>query len=444
MPLREDKLVNKIVTKFGGSSLANAAQFSKVRDILQLVPDRMYVVPSAPGKRFKEDEKVTDLLYRCYREAQAGEDITATFDKISERYHDIHRDLRLKVDLDAHLSEIREQIAAGASADYCASRGEYLNGLLLADYLGWRFLDSAKGVAFTMDGQLDSEKTQAQLSALLDDDVPTVVPGFYGAAPDGTIRTFSRGGSDVTGALVARAVQADTYENWTDVSGFLMADPRVVDNPHEISSITYKELRELSYMGASVLHEDAMFPVHKAGIPTNIRNTNKPYHPGTFILVDAPQTSGTITGIAGKKGFSVISIEKGMMNAELGFGRRVLAVLEEAGLSFEHLPTGIDTMCVVVDGKELAPVRQQVLDRIVEVTNADSLTVHDNMAVIATVGRGMVRNCGTAGRLFLAMAKARVNVRMIDQGSSELSIIVGVDDADFEKTIRAIYQEFVG
>ena len=436
--------MNKIVTKFGGSSLADAKQFAKVRDILQLVPDRMYVVPSAPGKRFKEDEKVTDLLYRCHREAQAGEDISATFAKISERYHDIHSDLKLKVDLDAHLEDIRAQIAAGASADYCASRGEYLNGLLLADYLGWRFLDSAEGVAFTMDGQLDSEKTQEQLSKLLDDDVPTVVPGFYGAAPDGTIRTFSRGGSDITGALVSRAVSADVYENWTDVSGFLMADPRVVENPHEISSITYKELRELSYMGASVLHEEAMFPVHKAGIPTNIRNTNKPYHPGTFILLDAPQTSGTITGIAGKKGFSVISIEKGLMNAEVGFGRRVLAVLEEAGLCFEHLPTGIDTMCVVVEGKELAPVRQQVLDRIQEVTGADTLTVHDNMAVIATVGRGMVRNCGTAGRLFLAMAKARVNVRMIDQGSSELSIIVGVDDADFEKTIRAIYQEFVG
>lgn len=436
--------MEKIVTKFGGSSLADAAQFNKVRDILMLESARIYVVPSAPGKRFKEDEKVTDLLYRCHREAQAGGDIAETFGKISARYHEIHRALGLKVDLDAHLDDIRANIAAGASADYCASRGEYLNGLLLADFLGWRFLDSARGIAFTEDGQLDSEKTQEQLSALLADDEPTVVPGFYGAAPDGSIRVFSRGGSDITGALVARAVNADTYENWTDVSGFLMADPRVVEGAKEISSITYKELRELSYMGASVLHEEAMFPVHKAGIPTNIRNTNKPYHPGTSILVEAPQTSGTITGIAGKKGFSVISIEKAMMNAELGFGRRVLSVLEENGLSFEHLPTGIDTMCVIVEGKELAPVREKVLSRIVEITNADTLTVHDNMSVIATVGRGMVRNCGTAGRLFLAMAKARVNVRMIDQGSSELSIIVGVDDADFEKTIRAIYQEFVG
>ena len=432
------------VAKFGGSSLADAAHFKKVREILLADADRRIVVPSAPGKRSSVDVKVTDLLYQCNRLASSGKDIDEAFDRIVERYETIASDLELAIDLKPYLDEVRKQIQLGAGEDYAASRGEYLNGILLADYMGWDFVDPQQGIFFDAQGQLDSEKTQEQLSALLNDDVPTVVPGFYGAAPDGTIRTFSRGGSDITGALVARAVNADTYENWTDVSGFLMADPRVVDNPHEISSITYKELRELSYMGASVLHEEAMFPVHRAGIPTNIRNTNKPYHPGTFILVEAPQTSGTITGIAGKKGFSVISIEKAMMNAELGFGRRVLAVLEEEGLSFEHLPTGIDTMCVVVAGDDLAPVRERVLGRIMEVTNADTLTVHDNMSVIATVGRGMVRNCGTAGRLFLAMAKARVNVRMIDQGSSELSIIVGVDDADFEKTIRAIYQEFVG
>lgn len=438
--------MNKIVTKFGGSSLADATQFAKVRGILELEPARLYVVPSAPGKRYKEDEKITDLLYRCYRQQAAGQDYQPTFARIVDRYMGIAKELSLKVDIMAALNEVNARIGQGASADYCASRGEYLNGMLLADYLGWRFLDSATAVFFDEHGNLDSDKTQQVMSELLADGQPTVVPGFYGCGADGEVKTFSRGGSDITGAIVARAVNADMYENWTDVSGFMMADPRIVENPREISSITYKELRELSYMGASVFHEDAMFPVHKAGIPTNIRNTNKPYHPGTIISLNAPLENSvpTITGIFGHKGYSVISVEKAMMNAELGFGRRVLQVLEEAGISFEHLPTGIDTMCVVVNGEALAPKREQVLARIVELVEPDSITVHDNMSIIATVGRGMVHNCGTAARLFSAMSRARINVRMIDQGSSELSIIVGVDDADFEATIRAIYGEFVG
>lgn len=438
--------MSKIVTKFGGSSLADATQFAKVRGILELEPARQYVVPSAPGKRYKEDEKITDLLYRCYRQQAAGQDYQPTFARIVDRYMGIARELGLKVDIKAALDEVNERIGQGASADYCASRGEYLNGMLLADYLGWRFLDSATAVFFDEHGNLDSEKTQQVLSGKLADGLPTVVPGFYGCGADGQVKTFSRGGSDITGAIVARAVNADMYENWTDVSGFMMADPRIVENPREIASITYKELRELSYMGASVFHEDAMFPVHRAGIPTNIRNTNKPYHPGTIISLNAPLENSvpTITGIFGHKGYSVISVEKAMMNAELGFGRRVLQVLEEAGISFEHLPTGIDTMCVVVNGEALAPKREQVLARIVELVEPDSITVHDNMSIIATVGRGMVHNCGTAARLFSAMSRARINVRMIDQGSSELSIIVGVDDADFEATIRAIYNEFVG
>lgn len=438
--------MNKIVTKFGGSSLADATQFAKVRGILELEPARQYVVPSAPGKRYKEDEKITDLLYRCYRQQAAGQDYQPTFARIVDRYMGIAKELGLKVDIMAALDEVNSRIGQGASADYCASRGEYLNGMLLADYLGWRFLDSATAVFFDEQGNLDSEKTQQVMSGLLADGLPTVVPGFYGCGADGQVKTFSRGGSDITGAIVARAVNADMYENWTDVSGFMMADPRIVENPREIASITYKELRELSYMGASVFHEDAMFPVHRAGIPTNIRNTNKPYHPGTIISLNAPLENSvpTITGIFGHKGYSVISVEKAMMNAELGFGRRVLQVLEEAGISFEHLPTGIDTMCVVVNGEALAPKREQVLARIVELVEPDSITVHDNMSIIATVGRGMVHNCGTAARLFSAMSRARINVRMIDQGSSELSIIVGVDDADFEATIRAIYNEFVG
>ena len=437
--------MKKIVTKFGGSSLADAGQFAKVKAILAMDPARMYVVPSAPGRRFKDDDKVTDLLYRCHRQRSAGEDYQDTFDLIAARYMDIAEELGLHCDLGAALDEVNENIASGASADYCASRGEYLNGLLLADYLGWRFLDAAQAVKFDAQGVLDSEETNRVLGQLLADGVPTVVPGFYGALPDGRIHTFSRGGSDITGAIVARAAEADVYENWTDVSGFLMADPRIVTNPREISAITYQELRELSYMGASVLHEDAVFPVHAAGIPTNIRNTNNPEHPGTIISLEAPVSGSvpTITGVAGRKGFSVISVEKAMMNSEKGFGRKVLQVVEEAGLSFEHLPTGIDTMCVVVAGEALAPVREEVVGRILELTHADTLTVHDNMSIIATVGRGMVHNCGTAARLFSAMSQAGINVRMIDQGSSELSIIVGVDDQDFEKTIQAIYSAFV-
>ena len=438
--------MKKIVTKFGGSSLADAGQFAKVKSILLMDEARQYVVPSAPGRRFKTDDKVTDLLYKCHRQVENGEDFQETFDLIAARYMDIAEELQLKVDLGTALDEVNEKIAAGANADYCASRGEYLNGLLLADYMGWRFLDSAEVIKFDEHGQLDAELTNDLMAAALADGVPTVVPGFFGSYADGTVHTFSRGGSDITGAIVARAVNATVYENWTDVSGFLMADPRIVDDPREISVVTYKELRELSYMGASVLHEDAMFPVHKAGIPTNIRNTNDPTHPGTIITLNAPadSTHPTITGIAGRKGFSVVSVEKAMMNSELGFGRKVLAAFEEHGVSFEHLPTGIDTMCVVVSGAALAPVREKVLAQIVASTNPDTITVHDYMSIIATVGRGMVSNCGTAARLFSAMSKAGINVRMIDQGSSELSIIVGVDDVDYEATIKAIYNEFVG
>ncbi len=440
-------MLERVVTKFGGSSLADDEQFRKVRSILELEPTRTYLVPSAPGKRTPADEKVTDLLYQCCNLASEGRSIEEPFSKIRERYLSIARNLHLKVDVEAELQEIEKGILGGKNRDWCASRGEYLCGVLMADYLGWKFVDAAKGIRFRDDGTLDDGKTQELLSTLLGDGSPAVVPGFYGAREDGEVVTFSRGGSDITGALVARAVNADVYENWTDVSGFLMADPRVVDGPAEISSITYMELRELSHMGASVLHEDAMFPVRRAGIPTNIRNTNKPYHPGTMISRNAPDgiSVPTITGIAGHKGYSVLSVEKNMMNSEVGFGRKVLSVLEEYGISFEHMPTGIDSMCVVVKSESLEPYREQVLARLEElVEDSGTVSVNDNMSIIATVGRGMVHNCGTAARLFSAMSRARINVRMIDQGSSELSIIVGVNDCDFEATIRAIYHEFVG
>ena len=436
-----------IVTKFGGSSLANDEQFRKVRSILELEPARKYLVPSAPGKRFSGDEKVTDLLYECYHLVSEGKPVAGTFSKIRERYLSIARMLHLQVDIESALDEVEKGIAGGRSRDWCASRGEYLCGMLMADYLGWRFVDAACGIRFRDDGSLDDEKTQELLSGLLADGEPSVVPGFYGAREDGEVVTFSRGGSDITGALVARAVGADAYENWTDVSGFLMADPRIIENPAEISSITYKELRELSHMGASVLHEDAMFPVHRAGIPTNIRNTNKPYHPGTMISRNAPNELSvpTITGIAGHQGYSVIYVEKNMMNSEVGFGRKVLSVLEEYGISFEHLPTGIDSMCVVVKSELLEPYQKEIVARLEQlVGDSGSVSISDHLSIIATVGRGMVHNCGTAARLFSAMSRARINVRMIDQGSSELSIIVGVNDSDFEATIHAIYHEFVG
>ena len=436
-----------IVTKFGGSSLASDEQFKKVRSILELEPTRRFLVPSAPGKRFKEDEKVTDLLYLCHTLKNDGKPFADEFAKIKERYLSIARGLKLKVDIESALQEVEDGIAGGKNRSWCASRGEYLCGLLMADYLGWRFLDAADGIVFDDDGRLDDAATQEKLSAALADGQSTVVPGFYGAKRNGEVVTFSRGGSDITGALVARAVNADVYENWTDVSGFLLADPRIIDGPAEISSITYKELRELSHMGASVLHEDAMFPVHKAGIPTNIRNTNKPYHPGTMISKNAPHevTVPTITGIAGHKGYSVISIEKNMMNSEVGFARRVLSVLEEEGVSFEHMPTGIDSMCLVVQSSMFEPHRARIIAAIEKlVEGSGSVSVSDNLSIIATVGRGMVHNCGTAARLFSAMSRARINVRMIDQGSSELSIIVGVNDSDFEQTIHAIYHEFVG
>ena len=437
--------MGKIVTKFGGSSLSDAGQFQKVQDILALDERRCYVVPSAPGRRFDGDEKVTDLLYHTYRNAKNGENFRSVFAKVEQRFIEIVQQLGLELDIQSHLDEIISDVENGAGEAYCASRGEYLNGRILADYLGFTFLDPKNFVFFEWDGSFDSERTQAVLAEILKGVPNAVIPGFYGSMPDGEIRTFSRGGSDISGAIVARAAHAETYENWTDVNGFLMADPRIVGNAQPIDHITYRELRELSYMGATVLHEDSVFPVQRAGIPTNIRNTNDPEHRGTMIThsVEEQERCHTITGIAGKTGFSVVSVEKAMMNAEKGFGRRILQVVEEAGLSFEHLPTGIDTLCVVLSTEELAPVKEKLVNRIMEVTAPDSLTIHDDMGLIATVGRGMVRNPGTAARLFTALSKAQVNVRMIDQGSSELSILVGVDSSDFEASIRAIYQEFM-
>jgi len=434
-----------IVAKFGGSSLADANQFKKVKAIVEMDPERKYIVPSAPGKRGPGDDKITDLLYAAHKAAAAKAPYRHLLERIRARYDEIAGTLNVEMDFEAEFRQIEENLAAGASPDYAASRGEYLNGKLLAKYLGIPFVDAAEVVRFDENGRLMEEETNDLLANRLRDLRRAVVPGFYGAEENGKVRTFSRGGSDVSGALVARAVNADVYENWTDVTGFRMADPRIVPDAHYIATITYRELRELSYMGATVLHEDAVFPVRKAGIPTNIRNTNDPKHPGTMIRASAgPDDAGhIITGIAGHKGFSIVSIEKDMMNAELGFGRRVLEAFEDFGISFEHLPTGIDTMCVVVHEKELAAHKEEVLKRIEELVHPDQITVSDHLALIATVGRGMVRAFGTAARLFTAISSQGISIRTIDQGSSELNIIVGVDEDDFESAVRAIYDAFV-
>lgn len=434
-----------IVAKFGGSSLADVAHFKKVKEILLADPSRRIVVPSAPGKRSSVDVKVTDLLYQCNRLASSGQDMSEAFAAIVERYEEIAAQLGLSFDMEPYLSEVRKQILLGAGEDYAASRGEYLNGILLANYLGWTFVDPQQGIFFDAQGQLDSEKTQEKLGALLENCEYAVIPGFYGCDPQGRVKTFSRGGSDITGAIVARAVNADMYENWTDVSGCLMADPRIVRNPEPIRYITYRELRELSYMGASVLHEDAIFPVRIAGIPTNIRNTNQPEEPGTIISYEAEdyESDHMITGIAGQKNFAIIAVEKAMMNSELGFGRRMLQALEEEGVSFEHMPTGIDAICVVVSESAIEGKKERLIARIHELCQPDSVEIHSGLALIATVGRGMVRSKGISARLFNALMKAGVNVRLIDQGSSELNIIVGVDNLDFETATRAIYRAFV-
>ncbi len=432
------------VVKFGGSSLADAHQFKKVADIINAEKERRFVVPSAPGKRFSGDTKVTDMLYSCYDLASRGADFTAEFDAIMERYNSIIRELGIDLSLDSEFATIRQCFIGKAGRDYAASRGEYLNGIVLAKYLGYTFLDSANYIFFNDAGAFDLDRTTKVLGEKLSQLENAVIPGFYGSMPNDTIKTFSRGGSDITGSIVARACNAAIYENWTDVSGFLVADPRVISDPAPIDTITYKELRELSYMGATVLHEDAIFPVRTAGIPINIRNTNDVTAAGTMIVADTDiQSSYTITGIAGKKGFSVINIEKDMMNSELGFGRNVLRALEKNSINFEHMPSGIDTMSVIVSTDSLKGKEQAIIDEITSRVHPDSIEIEDSLALIAVVGRGMRKTRGTAGRIFSALAHAKVNVKMIDQGSSELNIIIGVNEADFEEAERCIYSMFV-
>lgn len=430
-----------IALKFGGSSLASAEQFRKVADIIKSDSSRRYVVASAPGKRMSGDTKVTDLLYRCCAQAQAGEDFNVTLEEIRTRFADIIKGLNVDFDLDTEIDIIRNHLVSQPQKDYMASRGEYLNSKILAAYLGFTFIDPANYIHFTNDGVYDAQSTEADLGEALRPVEYAVIAGFYGALPDGTIHTFSRGGSDLTGAIVAAAVRADLYENWTDVSGMLAADPRIVENPRTIEFISYQELRELSYMGATVLHEDAVFPVRKANIPINIRNTNRPQDDGTLIESSLPRSRRPriVTGIAGRKGLSSIQVEKSLMNSEIGFGAKLLQILANHGIPFEHCPTGIDTISVFVPTEDLKSCKEAVFADIREQLDPEVLMVEDGLAVMAVVGQGMAYSRGVAARIFGACADAGINIRMIDQGSSELNIIIGIEEQDYEIAIRSIY-----
>ena len=434
----------KKVVKFGGSSLASAKQFEKVGAIIKADEERKFVVPSAPGKRDSNDTKVTDMLYATYAYAEKGNDFTKALKAIEARYQEIIDGLGLSLSLKDEFAKIAENFKNKAGSDYAASRGEYLNGIIMANYLGYEFIDAAEVIFFDNDGNFLADKTDEILSARLENVERAVIPGFYGSKENGVVKTFSRGGSDVTGSIVAKAVRADVYENWTDVSGFLIADPRIVEKPKAIDTITYKELRELAYMGATVLHEDAIFPVRKAGIPINIKNTNAPKDPGTWIVESTcVKPKYVITGVAGKKGFCSINIEKDMMNAEVGFGRKVLNVFEDNDISFEHMPSGIDTMTIFVHQSEFMEKEQKVLAGLHKSVEPDTIELESDLALIAVVGRGMKATRGTAGRIFSALAHANINVKMIDQGSSELNIIIGVKNEDFDAAIKAIYDIFV-
>lgn len=440
-------MANKVV-KFGGSSLADAGQFRKVADIIKSDAKRKYVVPSAPGKRFSDDIKVTDMLYKCCELAGSGVDFTDDFQLIKDRYNGIISELGIDMSLDEDFNAIIKELKARPSKDFAASRGEFLNGKVLANYLGFNFVDAADVIIFDTKGQLLLDETVKAVREKLGGLDNAVIPGFYGRTTEGYIKTFSRGGSDVTGSIIANAVRSEIYENWTDVSGFLVADPRIVDKPDVIKVITYRELRELAYMGASVLHEDAIFPVRSAGIPINIRNTNRPEDDGTMIVSDdfdfsKESLNHTITGIAGKKGFSTINIEKAMMNNETGFGMKVLTVLYNNGLSFEHMPSGIDTMSITLSTEKLAPVRDKVMAELRKAVEPDHLEIEDGIAMLAVVGRRMKNTRGTVARIFASMAHARINVKLIDQGSSELNVIIGVSEDDLPEAIRRIYDMFI-
>ncbi len=434
------------VCKFGGSSMASGETIKRVASIIRADADRKYIVVSAPGKRFAKDIKITDSLLNAYAESRKGTPLKSLLAPIRERFEGIAKDLGVeeKINLSAIFTEIEQGIAASPIPDFAAAQGERLSAMMLAAYLGFAFVDAREIVRFADNGQFNAEYTNDIARKYLSKkEGGVVIPGFYGSTSGGQIRTFSRGGSDVTGAIIARAVKADIYENWTDVNGFLTADPRIVENPKPIPELSYRELRELSYMGANVLHPESIFPVRKANIPINIKNTFEPENPGTMILPGVLHHDRLITGIAGKKGFVSILIEKSMMNNEIGFTRKLLSVLENLNMSFEHLPSGIDTMTLILADTEIGGKMQELVGGIREAVSPDRVEIQSDLALIATVGHGMAYKPGTASRLFTALSRVGVNIKMIDQGSSELNIIVAVSGEDYEKAINAIYEEFI-
>ena len=432
------------VAKFGGSSVADALQIEKIRNIIESDGEIKYVVVSAPGKRFKDDSKVTDLLYLCKSQIDHKVPFEQVFQVICDRYNSEKMNLNVDIDLQTEFNEIENALREGTTADYIASRGEYLNARIIAAYLGYDFVDAAGMVKFSAKGKFLEKETHEAIREELAKHDKAVIPGFYGAKPDGEIKTFSRGGSDITGALVAKAVDADVYENWTDVSGFLVADPRIVDNPRPISQISYKELRELSYMGASVLHEDAIYPARTADIPINIRNTNRPQDPGTMISSEMAQLKEgqVISGIAGRRDFTVITMYKNQMSDLRGFIRKPAAIFEEHDIPIEHVPSGVDTLSVIVANEHISDIIDEVIEDLKQQLKPDTIDYQDDIALIATVGHGMSARPGTAAKLFTALAENNVNIRMIDQGSSEMNIIVGVTNSDFETALKAIYNAF--
>lgn len=431
------------VAKFGGSSVADAIQINKIKKIVNEDNDRRYVVVSAPGKRFSADSKITDLLYSCFTHAEHLLPYDQLFQVICDRYRAVELNLKIHAGLTADFETIRKALLDGTTEDYMASRGEYLNGKIVAAYLGFDFIDAATVIKFSQKGKFLAEETRIALQNELAKHEKALIPGFYGSKPDGTIKTFSRGGSDITGALVAQAVGANIYENWTDVSGFLMADPRIVSNPKPIKTITYRELRELSYMGASVLHEDAIYPARISNIPINIRNTNAPDDPGTIIVADdQPETNRIVSGIAGSKDFSVIALYKNRLSTERGFMRKMAGVFEDYDVTIEHMPSGIDSLSLVVPNSSIEGKIEDIVEDLKTTLKVDSVDVYEDVALIATVGYGMSSRYGVSAQIFTALAEEKVNIRMIDQGSSEINIIVGVNDDDFETAIKCIYNTF--
>ena len=435
------------VCKFGGTSMADAKAMAQAKKIIESDASRRYVVVSAPGKRFKDDIKITDMLYKCNKEVLESGSCENSFSLIRARFIEIVKDLGIDLEIEEILSETQQAIEQNKSADFAASRGEYLSARIFAAFLGVEFVDCAEMVRFDRHGRLNDDYTDDKVASRLANVERAVIPGFYGKNFQGEIKTFSRGGSDITGSIIARGVKADLYENWTDVSGFLVCDPRIVPEARAIKQITYKEVRELSYMGASVLHAEAITPVMKRRIPINIKNTFKPEDKGTMIVPNdqykQEENQSVITGIAGKKNFTVLLIEKSMMNAEVGFIRKVLSVVEHYGVCVEHLPSGIDTLSVVLESEQLKNgVLNEMVNEIRENVNPDYVHVIENISLIATVGHGMAMRSGTAATLFNALAKENINIRMIDQGSSELNIIIGVSNNDYEKCISAIYKAF--